>query len=104
MNLKNLKNSWILSSGMIGCENQCLGVIERLGIKTKIINLKPSITLSYLTIWVTYYQSSSPTSLARSSNRSWKKNNSLLKIHKKSINEKMQNNISSRSKNKIKKF
>ena len=48
MNLKNFENSWILSSGMIGCENQCLGVIERLGIKTKIINLKPSITLSYL--------------------------------------------------------
>ena len=48
MNLKNFENSWILSSGIIGCENQCLGVIERLGIKTKIINLKPSITLSYL--------------------------------------------------------
>ena len=43
MVLKEIKKSWILSSGLIGCENQCLGVIERLGIETEIkkIGLTP---------------------------------------------------------------
>ena len=46
MVLKEIKNSWILSSGLIGCENQCLGVIERLGIETEIKKIKPSIAVS----------------------------------------------------------
>ena len=41
MVLKEIKKSWILSSGLIGCENQCLGVIERLGIETEIKKIKP---------------------------------------------------------------
>lgn len=46
MVLKEIKNSWILSSGLIGCENQCLGVIERLGIETEIKKIKPSMAVS----------------------------------------------------------
>lgn len=46
MVLKEIKNSWILSSGLIGCENQCLGVIERLGIETEIKKIKPSMAIS----------------------------------------------------------
>ena len=46
MVLKEIKKSWILSSGLIGCENQCLGVIERLGIETEIKKIKPSIAVS----------------------------------------------------------
>ena len=48
MNFDKIKNSWILSSGLVGCENQCLGVIERLGIKTEIKMIKPSVTLSLI--------------------------------------------------------
>ena len=48
MNFDKIKNSWILSSGLVGCENQCLGVIERLGIKTEIKMIKPSVTLSLM--------------------------------------------------------
>ena len=32
--------------GLIGCENQCLGVIERLGIETEIKKIKPSMAVS----------------------------------------------------------
>ena len=46
MVLKEIKNSWILSSGLIGCDNQCLGVIERLGIETEIKKIKPSMAVS----------------------------------------------------------
>ena len=46
MVLKEIKNSWVLSSGLIGCENQCLGVIERLGIETEIKKIKPSMAVS----------------------------------------------------------
>ena len=46
MVLKEIKNSWILSSRLIGCENQCLGVIERLGIETEIKKIKPSMAVS----------------------------------------------------------
>ena len=46
MVLKEIKKSWILSSGLIGCENQCLGVIERLGIETEIKKIKPSMAVS----------------------------------------------------------
>jgi len=46
MVVKKIKNSWILSSGLIGCENQCLGVIERLGIETEIKKIKPSVAVS----------------------------------------------------------
>ena len=48
MNFDKIKNSWILSSGLVGCENQCLGVIERLGIKTEIKMIKPSVTLTLI--------------------------------------------------------
>ncbi len=48
MNFDKIKNSWILSSGLVGCENQCLGVIERLGIKTEVKMIKPSVTLSLI--------------------------------------------------------
>ena len=46
MVIKEIKKSWILSSGLIGCENQCLGVIERLGIETEIKKIKPSMAVS----------------------------------------------------------
>ena len=46
MVLKEIKKSWILSSGLIECENQCLGVIERLGIETEIKKIKPSMAVS----------------------------------------------------------
>ena len=46
MVLKEIKNSWVLSSGLIGCENQCLGVIERLGLETEIKKIRPSMAVS----------------------------------------------------------
>ncbi len=50
MNKENtkIKNCWIISSGLIGCENQCLGITERMGIKADLKRINPSIGLSIL--------------------------------------------------------
>ena len=46
MKKNEIKDTWIISSGLIGCENQCLGVMERMGIKAKLKRINPSKVLS----------------------------------------------------------
>ena len=44
---------WIISSGLTGSENQCLGIAERLNMDIEIIKIKPSIILHLLSPWGT---------------------------------------------------
>ena len=46
MKKNEIKNSWIISSGLVGCENQCLGIMERMGIKVELKRINPSKLLS----------------------------------------------------------
>lgn len=45
VNEKDL-DCWIISSGLIGCENQCIGLADQLKLKYKIKRVKPSRFLS----------------------------------------------------------
>ena len=46
MKKNEIKNTWIISSGLIGCENQCFGITERMGIKAELKRITPSKFLS----------------------------------------------------------
>jgi len=48
MKKNEINESWIISSGLVGCENQCLGIIERMGIKAELKRINPSNFLSLI--------------------------------------------------------
>ena len=41
-------NCWIISSGLIGCENQCIGLAEKLNLDYEIKKINPSMLLSII--------------------------------------------------------
>ena len=43
-----LPDCWIVSSGLKGCENQCIGVAEELKLKYEIKKINPSWLLSII--------------------------------------------------------
>ena len=45
---KKKLDCWIISSGLIGCENQCIGVAEELNLKYEIKRVNPSKLLSII--------------------------------------------------------
>lgn len=40
MGLKNINNCWIITEGLAGTENQCLGVAEALGVSPRVIRIE----------------------------------------------------------------
>lgn len=46
MNKNTSKNCWIISSGQIGCDNQCIGLADELNFNYEIKKVKPSKILS----------------------------------------------------------
>ena len=45
---KKKLDCWIISSGLVGCENQCIGVAEELNLKYEIKRVNPSKLLSII--------------------------------------------------------
>ncbi|MBT4909999.1 MAG: hypothetical protein HON61_01145 [Alphaproteobacteria bacterium] len=45
---KEISDCWIISSGLIGCENQCIGLAEELNLKYEIKRVNPSKLLSMI--------------------------------------------------------
>ena len=46
MKKNEIKDTWIISSGLIGCENQCFGITERMGINAELKRIIPSKFIS----------------------------------------------------------
>ena len=46
MNKNTSKDCWIISSGQIGCDNQCIGLADELNFNYEIKKVKPSKILS----------------------------------------------------------
>jgi mitochondrial fission protein ELM1 len=44
---KEISDCWIISSGLIGCENQCIGLAEELNLKYEIKRVNPSKLFIY---------------------------------------------------------